>query len=297
MGKLKELVLNTVKHLSNCALTPDIRLYDELKKYIEEHDNEVFEQDGESIIASCKLLRTITKTSVDNERKQFLMNELKRESGILLRSLWMYTKVKKYPYTPLQILLKLEILFDSLLDHSKVCHDTYVELSKCIIQTKEERLVESTILVREKNRSMLLHELADAPLDDIITFLAPFGKTFYDFYNYDRLNYVVFRLRNLTTRAERSNNVYDKLCFFINSELKQKYQLDIECFAKLLLDQFESIDDGRYRKKLIDFVENVFSNPYKIYKDQRKFICMIYINSDSFHSLSNRSYMRHGRIL
>jgi hypothetical protein len=276
VAQSKALILNTVRHLSNCKLTPDIRLYNELKQYIEEVNDEAFQQDFESINASCNLLETITKTSDDNNRTQSLMEDFKRESEILLRSLQIYTKIKQYPYTPLQILLKLELLFDPILDHSKISHNTNFELSKNIIKATDEQLVESTILEKGKRRLMLFRELADAPLDDMIAFLTTYNKTFYDLYNYDKITYVVFRLRNLSSRAQRSNNVYDKLCFFIDSELKEKYQLDIECFVQLLLDQFESINDGRYRKKLIDFVKNVYSQAYKTYEAESEFIIVIY---------------------
>jgi hypothetical protein len=121
-----------------------------------------------------------------------------------------------------------------------------------------------------------LHELTDAILDDIITYLHTYNKTFYDFYNYDRIIYVVFRLRNLPSRAQQSTNVYDKLCHDIRSDLMKKYKLDNECVAQLLLDQFESIDEGRYRKKLIDFVENIDSHSYKTGKAESKYITLVY---------------------
>src|SRR5204862_81725 len=95
VAQLKTLVLNTVKYLGNCQLTPEIRLYEELKQYIEEIEDEAFQKDFKSIEASCSLLKTITKTSIDNDRKQSLMEDFKRESNILLRSLRIYTKEKQ----------------------------------------------------------------------------------------------------------------------------------------------------------------------------------------------------------
>jgi hypothetical protein len=274
---LKKRVGNTIKQLARCKLTLKPQLYSELEQYIDESHNEVFQQDSEGIIASCSLLGTISINSVEKEQKQSLMADFKRESEILLRSLRLHTKkTKNYPYTPLQILLKLELLFDPILDHTKVCHNTDLELSNCFIKPTNQTLTESTILEKAKSRLMLLHELADAPLDDIITYLHGNDKTFYDFYNNDKITYVVYRLRNLSPRAQRSTNVYDKLCFFISCELTEKYQLDVECFAQLLLDQFECIDEGCYRKKLIEFVENVYTRSYQIYQTQSKYITLIY---------------------
>ena len=254
--QLKKLILDTIEHLRNCHLTPDACFYTKFQEYLEVLQDDLFEHDSRSIIASCELLKTITNDINPDKR---LKQQLKRESAIMLTSLRMHMKAKKKVYTPLQILLKLEILFEPILDHSRICHDTYAELKNTIVKTKDEELLESIVLRERKKRPMFLREITDAILDDIIDFLQKQNKTFYDFYNDYRISYIVFRLENYADYLETSIYVYDKLCVFISKHLTDKYKLDGKCLAQLIRDQFENTDQSVYRMKLTDFVDK-FTN-------------------------------------
>ncbi|CAF1533308.1 unnamed protein product [Adineta ricciae] len=133
-------------------------------------------------------------------------NSLKREDEEKIQRLSrnLLQTMEHQNYSIVELLIKLKMIFSDLLEDLRT-----------IDEIDEECFSEP-----ESEQEQFLHELINAPLDDIRIFLEKRGKAFGNYYRSEILDDLAYCISN---NISNSKDFLDKLCDFLRNELAEKY--------------------------------------------------------------------------